>query len=85
MVFGKNKDASKIEIIFNDKSYSEEIKPNEYFLTVFPSFETLENKGIRNMHNPLESKDLKIEFFDKNGNKYNDMKFATNTFKPKFK
>ncbi|WP_315079839.1 VanZ family protein [uncultured Clostridium sp.] len=85
LAFGKNKDASKVEIIFNGKSYSEEIKSNEYFLIAFPSFETLENKGIHNIYNGLESKDLKIEFFDKNGNKYNDMKFATNTFQVRFK
>lgn len=85
LVFGKNKDASKIEIVFNDKIYSEEIKFNEYFITVFPSFETLENKGIRNMKNTLENGILKINFLDKEGNEYNDMKFATNTFKLKFK
>ena len=85
LVFGKNKDASKIEILFNDKIYSEEIKANEYFITVFPSFETLENKGIRSMENPLENGILKIKFLDKGGNEYNNMKFATNTFKLKFK
>lgn len=85
LAFGKNKDASKVEIIFNGKSYSEEIKPNEYFFIAFPSFETLENEGIHNIYNGLESNDLKIEFFDKNGNKYNDMKFAPNTFQVRFK
>lgn len=37
------------------------------------------------MENPTENGILKIKFFDKSGNEYNDMKFAPNTFRLKFK
>lgn len=76
-VFGKNKNASKVEIIFNGKNYIEEIKQNEYFLVTFPSFETVvENNDIGNIYNGEESKILKIRFLDSNGDDYNGMKFA---------
>lgn len=76
IVFGKNKDASKIEIIFNGKNYSEEIKPNEYFLVTFPRFEIFKNSDIDNIYNGEESELLKIRFLDSKGNEHNDMKFA---------
>lgn len=85
VVFGKNKDASKVEITFNGKSYSEEIDHNEYFIIAFPSFETLKNTASYNIYNGLENKDLKVEFFDKNEDKYNEMKFATNALQVRFK
>lgn len=75
-VFGKNKNASKLEIIFNGKNYIEEIKPNEYFLVTFPSFETFKNSDIDNIYNGEESELLKIRFLDSKGNDYNKMKFA---------
>ena len=75
-VFGKNKNASKVEINFNGKNYVEEINPNEYFLVVFPSFEVLENNDIDNLYNGEESKILNIRFLDSNENYYNDMRFA---------
>ncbi|MDM8311573.1 hypothetical protein QUW36_05830, partial [Clostridium cadaveris] len=73
---GKNKNASKLEIIFNGKSHIEEIKPNEYFLVIYPSFETFKNSDIDNIYNRGESKLLKIRFLDLRGNDYNEMKFA---------
>ena len=75
-VFGKNKNASKLEIIFNGKRYIEEIKPNEYFLVISPSVETFKNNDIDNICNGRESKILKIKFLDLKGNDYNKMKFA---------
>ena len=75
-MFGKNKNASKVEINFNGKNYVEEINPNEYFLVVFPSFEVLENNDIDNLYNGEESKILNIRFLDSNENYYNDMRFA---------
>lgn len=76
IVFGKNKVANKIEINFNGKNYSEEIEPNEYFIVTFPTFEHLKNSDIDNIYNDEESKDLKIEFIDLNGNNYTEMKFS---------
>lgn len=76
VVFGENKDASKVEINFNGKKYIEEIKPSEYFIVTFPSFEVIENSDMYNLYNGQESKILKIRFLDSNGNEYNEMKLA---------
>ncbi|VYU39970.1 hypothetical protein [Clostridium paraputrificum] len=58
------------------KKYIEEIKPSEYFIVTFPSFEVIENSDIYNLYNGQESKNLKIRFLDSNGNEYNEMKLA---------
>lgn len=79
VAFGKNKNANKIEIIFNGTSYVEEIKNDEYFIVNFPSFETVKNNDMENIHNGEESEILKIKFIDSEGNECNDMKFASNS------
>ena len=79
VVFGKNKNANKIEIIFNGTSYVEEIKNDEYFIVNFPSFETVKNSDIGTIHNGEESEVLKIKFTDSQGNECTDMKFASNS------
>ena len=77
VVFGKNKNSSKVEINFNGKEYVENLKEDQYFIITFPSLEILEeNSDIYNIYNGQESKDLKIDFYDDNGNEYKDMKFA---------
>lgn len=76
VVFGKNKDASKVEIIFNGKKYIEEIKPEQYFLVTFPSFEAIKDEDISNIDNIEESTVLKIRFLDSKEKDYNEMKLA---------
>lgn len=76
VVFGKNKNANKININFNNKSYAEEIEPNKYFLVIFPSYEILKSSDIDNIYNGEESKILKVKFLDSEGNEYSEMKLS---------
>ena len=75
-VFGKNKNASKVEINFNGNTYIEELKTNEYFLVTFPRFETFKNSDIDNIYIKDKNNLLKIGFLDSKGKEYNEMKFA---------
>lgn len=68
IVWGKNFDAESIEITFNGQEYSQELRPNDYFIVPFPTFETVsENTDIYNIFEGEESKDLIIKFKEKNG------------------
>lgn len=65
VVFGKNKGADTIEIDFNSKKYTEDIKKDDYFIVSFPTFELLdENSDVYNFFSGEESNDLKIRFLE---------------------
>lgn len=77
IAFGKNKEAKTIKITFNNNEYIAELKGNEYFIAPFPTFEAVDiNSDIYNIFSGEESRDLKVEFYDDNGDIYTDMKFA---------
>lgn len=79
VVFGKNKDANIIEINFKGTKYMEHITKNEYFIVPFPNFEKVDElTDFYNFFDGKESYDLKIKFYDKNGNECPSMKFALN-------
>lgn len=63
VVFGKNKDAKTIKIIFNKNTYSTFISPDEFFIITYPIFETLnKDTDIYNIYSTGKSKDLKVIF-----------------------
>lgn len=75
VVFGKNNDAKKINITFYGESYSEEIKPNEFFITIYPENKKLkEDTDIYNIYDQQDSKDLKVEFLNSDGEINKEMK-----------
>lgn len=79
VVFGKNKDADIIEINFKGIKYMENITENECFIVPFPNFEKVDElTDFYNFFNGEESSDLKIKFYDKDGNECPSMKFALN-------
>lgn len=79
VVFGKNKNANKIQIELLGKSYTEDLKDNECFVVVFPSLENLDNNSdIYNVFHGKESNNFKINFYDSSGNKCNNMKLYNN-------
>ncbi len=76
VVLGKNDNAEKIDISFNGESYSEKIKPNEFFLVVYPEYKKLkEDTDVFNIFQQQESKDLKVEFLNSNGEVNNEIKY----------
>lgn len=79
VVFGKNKDADIIEINFKGTKYIENIVKQEYFIVPFPNFQKVDKlTDFYDFFNGEESYDLKIKFYDKNGNECPSMKFALN-------
>lgn len=76
VVLGKNDNAEEIDISFNEESYSEKIKPNEFFLVVYPEYKKLkEDTDVFNIFQQQESKDLKVEFLNSNGEVNNEIKY----------
>lgn len=79
VVFSKNKNANIIEINFKGIKYMENITENECFIVPFPNFEKVDElTDFYNFFNGEESSDLKIKFYDKDGNECPSMKFALN-------
>lgn len=75
IVFGKNNDSESILITLNGKNHKEKLKQYEYFIAVFPHYEQLKsNTDIYDIYKNQESKDLKIKFYNNNGNINNGMK-----------
>lgn len=75
VVFGKNNDAEKINITFYGECYSEEIKPSEFFIAIYPENKKLkEDTDIYNIYDQQDSKDLKIEFLNSDGEINKEMK-----------
>lgn len=79
VVFGKNKDANIIEINFKGTKYIENITENEYFIVPFPNFQKVDElTDFYKFFDGNESSDLKIKFYNKDGNECESMKFALN-------
>lgn len=79
VVFGKNKDANIIEINFKGTKYMENIVENEYFIVPLPNFQKVDElTDFYKFFDGNESSDLKIKFYNKDGNKCESMKFALN-------
>lgn len=79
VVFGKNKDANIIEINFKGTKYMENIVENEYFIVPLPNFQKVDElTDFYKFFDGNESSDLKIKFYNKDGNECESMKFALN-------
>lgn len=79
VVFGKNKDANIIEINFKGTKYMENIAENEYFIVPLPNFQKVDElTDFYKFFDGNESSDLKIKFYNKDGNECESMKFALN-------
>lgn len=77
MVFGKNKNSDSVSITLYGKEYKERLKPNEYFIVVYPHYVKLKNNAdVYNIYKNQESKDLQIKFYDKDGITSNDMELC---------
>ena len=79
IVFGKNKDANIIEINFKGAKYMENIVENEYFIVPLPNFQNVDElNDFYNLLDDNKNSDLKIKFYDKDGNECKSLKFALN-------
>lgn len=77
VIFGKNKDATIIEINFKGTKYLENIIEDDYFIIPFPSFERIDKlTDFYNIFNGEKSTDLEIKFYDKDGNECPYIKFT---------
>lgn len=77
VIFGKNKDATIIEINFKGTKYLENIMEDDYFIIPFPSFERIDKlTDFYNIFNGEKSTDLEIKFYDKDGNECPYIKFT---------
>lgn len=76
VVFGKNNEAEVITITFNGEEYTEEIKPEDFFIVVYPGYKRIkEDTDIYNIYQQQESKDLKIKFINSDGEINKEIKF----------
>lgn len=76
VVFGKNNSSEAVSITFNGDNYIEEVKPNEFFLVVYPEYKKLkEDTDVFNIFQRQESKDLKVEFLNSDGEVNNEIKY----------
>lgn len=76
VVFGKNNSSNSISITLNGEQYTEKLEPNKYFIVIYPEYKKLkDDTDIYDIYSGKNSRDLRIEFFNAEGEIDNDMDF----------
>lgn len=76
VVFGKNNNSEMVSITFNGDNYSEKVKPNEFFIVIYPEYKKLkEDTDVFNIFQQQESEDLKVEFLNSDGEVNDEIKY----------
>lgn len=73
-VFGKNTNATSVIINLNGIDYEAKIKPNEYFLAIYPEYVSVDYEMMNKIYNGENEDIIKVKFLDENNNRVNDIK-----------
>ena len=71
IVYGKNKNASKIIINVKDKTFEQNLKEDDYFMVIYPEMNSFNEKELNKIYSNEKNSIINVKFIDNMGKDIN--------------